>query len=105
MTQSKGPPPGQGSDPLEMSSSAVDFEPNSPKRPAGQTEVSGAHVVPFPPRIRPPRPRHTPGRRAPVRIVAIDGRFPNHRVFSFELDDYGLDELIAHAERLERGCA
>jgi hypothetical protein len=53
------------------------------------------------PPIPPARSRHTPGRRAPVRIVAIDGRFPNHRVFSFELDDRQLDELIATAERLE----
>ena len=46
----------------------------------------------------PPRPR----RLIEVRLTAIAGLYPYGGVTrSFQLTDHGLDELIAHAERLE----
>jgi hypothetical protein len=94
MTRTReGPAPGRERGPVELSlPGGNDVQANSPIQAHPQAKVLRL--------VRPPRPRHTPGRRAPVRIVAIDGRFPNHRVFSFDLDDRELDDLIAHAKRL-----
>jgi hypothetical protein len=47
-------------------------------------------------------PREPLPRRIDVRISAADGRAPTGRSRAFRLSDHGLDELLAHAERLER---
>ena len=47
---------------------------------------------------RPPEPR-----RLAVRITAAAGRGPFGRTRPFRLDEHALEELLRHAERLERG--
>jgi hypothetical protein len=47
---------------------------------------------------RPPRAR----RKLAVRIAARSGHEPHGQTRLFRLDDHALDELIAHADRLER---
>jgi hypothetical protein len=58
-----------------------------------------AELVAFPHRRGRPSPR-----LREVRLTAIAGRYPYDGVTrSFQLTDHGLDELLAHAERLEAG--
>ena len=90
----KGPPPGHGGDPLELSFPS-DFQPNSPKRTAGQTECSG--VVPFPPRIRPPRPRSHLVR---LSVSGADGR-SHGRSRAFRLDERDVEQLVDFLLELE----
>jgi hypothetical protein len=80
-----------------MSSSAADFEPNSPNQAQTQINSRGADVVPFPPRTRPPRPR-----RIEVQISARLGRAPIGRSRPLKLTDHDLDWLIAEAVRREQ---
>jgi len=54
-------------------------------------------TTPPPPPMPPARPR-----LREVRITALAGRYPYGGVTrSFQLTDLSLDELLAHAERLE----
>jgi hypothetical protein len=57
-------------------------------------------VFPLHERRRPHSPRGEI-RRAPVRIVAIDGRYPHHSTYSFNLDDRELEQLVRLARWLE----
>ncbi len=93
----KGPPPGHGGDPLELSSlGGIDLRANSPNQGHAQhLKCARLRLVqPAPP----PRPR-----RIDIRISAFHGRSPIGRSRAFYLSDRGLDALIMHAARLEAG--
>ncbi|MDQ6868812.1 MAG: hypothetical protein M3178_10565 [Pseudomonadota bacterium] len=59
--------------------------------------MTGAPPLRLVARQPPPRPR-----RIEVRIAVLDGRAPYGRSRPFRLTPRDLDELISHAERLER---
>jgi hypothetical protein len=90
------PPPAGGGPPKSSSYPGIDLQVSIPNRGPGQAEFSGAHVVQYPARIRPPRPR-----RIDVQITARDGRAPIGRSRPIHIDERDVPELIDFALRLE----
>jgi hypothetical protein len=93
---SVGPPPGQEGGPLEMSSSAADFQPNSPNQAPRQTI---SRVVQFPARSTPPPPR--PRHLVAVHISAFRAREPLGRTRPLLMTERGLARLVEAAEQIE----
>ena len=94
MTQTrKWPPPAQGSGPLELSSSAADFEPNSPN--ASATQINSRAV-----RLRLSRPPGRLGRETSMsEFRRPTGREPIGRTRPLKLTESDLDWLIDEAAR------
>jgi hypothetical protein len=91
----EGPPPGQEGGPLELSSSAADFQPNSPSQGQRQAKSRARLRLVAPP--PPPRPR-----RLDVRLTVSDDRTPHCRSRPFRLTQDDLDELFEIVARMER---